>query len=208
MSPVAANVPSNARKQSTKIPVEPVLIALLVAGCTFAWWTLVVRQEEIASAKEQEVEALETQVAAAEKYLKTRPTDEASKKEISAAAEKLRVRVRQGHGDGNIRNDLKRFAYEAELSDFEVGFPRGEVYDPNIVEKAPEERLALEPDKLAFQEIKVAFTGYYPDLLRFQRALATSPWLLEMTEMMLFKDREDDRDRPLRCTMTLRYFYQ
>lgn len=208
MSPVAASIPSNSKQQSTKLPFEPIMIALLAAGCAGAWWTLVVRQEAMAAAKEQEVDSLEAQVAAAKKYLQARPADEASKKEIAASAERLRNKIPQGHADGKIRNDLKRYAYEAELGDLEVGFPRGEVFDPNIVEKPPEERLALEPDKLAFQEIKVAFTGYYPDVLRFQRLVAASPWLLDMTEFSVFKDREDDRDRPLRGTMTLRYFYQ
>jgi Tfp pilus assembly protein PilO len=200
-----ANATSQKRKASS-IPVEPVVIGLLAALCGLAWWGLVTRQQEALDAKVQEADALEAEVAKATQYLRSRPAEDQIRKEISTAAERIKQRVPEGRMDIAVATYLQQRAAAAGLTDFKYDVVGGMALpkEKPDADKPPEERLVLDPDKLLSQVIVLDFTGPYAGFVKFVRGIAEAPWVVEVIQTDLRKDK----DRALEGRITVRYYFQ
>lgn len=170
------------------------------------WYTLVLREDQAAQAAMVEADRLQGEIARAQAYLRGRPQDAKSNEEVHAAAVLLQKRVPVGRADIAVAQYCQLRAADAGLADFKYDVVNGMALplEHPEAERAPEERLVLEPLRLQSQLISMDFSARYRDFLSFQKALADAPWLLEVTSLNLKRDK----DNAVVAHLTLRYLYQ
>lgn len=179
------------------------LVLLGVAG----YVVLVGSEKRATQAAASRADALEAEVRRAEAYLGQRADEKGLRTAAEEVATELDRRLPRGRADLAIVQYFEQQALAAGLVDFKYdvagGFALPEETPPGA--GGPFARLGVDPRRLRSVQIGLTSGGTYRSVLAFLKAVAESPWLIEITSLEI---KRDAQGFGVQLSAGTRYIYQ